>query len=562
MLEWINGFLQPAQSSWLNGVEDGGTEWINAELVPAILPSPPVASFVITPAFGSIGYIDFNTYDTSTGTPNLWTYTDGSTTIGIAQNSSSTIGAPAGSHTIQLTAGNAGGFTSATQTVTLFSNLSSITNSWEADFGLFNNFGLVINPGGFVSANQSVDLTKSDWTIAVSLLGNFTTQDVELVLWSQGATNGVHITTINHSSDSTSDIRVYFDGVLQGTYVGVSSFGVVVTYARTTKLLTILASANTADAQTFVTTANPDNGGIWYLAYDGSLSSAQTMGQTNVGIWYVAVSGPVLEDLVTQVFQLMGVGAGIGYFPSAATFPPADTIGLVGYWSLHESFNPSIGTDTLTASGSTTFTSFAGQPNVSVSGQHVPDWWDILGGVDIAMAGGATNTGLLYTAKSVNSVYGQLTSDSIHTYGKASGIPASATQTWFLVAKAVSATGTLFCLGASTAAQLIVSGGQYQWKNNSSGAAVSCGGTASNFNVICLRFTPGNLKVYINGTQTASFTPNAVYVTQSSFELFTNSSNSISNGGVFDVLQVQRGGAIADADVTTQTTTLRNKFNF
>jgi hypothetical protein len=77
-----------------------------------------------------------------------------------------------------------------------------------------------------------------------------------------------------------------------------------------------------------------------------------------------------------------------------------------------------------------------------------------------------------------------------------------------------------------------------------------------------LRFTPGNLKVYINGTQTASFTPNAVYVTQSSFELFTNSSNSISNGGVFDVLQVQRGGAIADADVTTQTTTLRNKFNF
>jgi len=97
------------------GNAGGATTETKVGYVAATVP-PPVAGFTATPASGIVPLAAQFT-DTSTGTPTGWAWDFGDGATAIAQNPAHTYAAP-GVYTVTLTAGNAGGSSSCSHTVT------------------------------------------------------------------------------------------------------------------------------------------------------------------------------------------------------------------------------------------------------------------------------------------------------------------------------------------------------------------------------------------------------------------------------------------------------------
>ncbi|MBP7797386.1 MAG: PKD domain-containing protein [Thermoanaerobaculaceae bacterium] len=146
-----------------------GTSSVSKNITVAPSGSAPVASFTWSPASPSTGQpVQFT--DTSTGSPTAWEWHFGSTGMDYSQNPSFTFTA-GGQYTVTLTASNAQGSSTATNTVTVVapmlsqwvpvaSHASGSNNSqWRTDLGL-------LNPGT-IQANYEIR-----WHIGQSVLSS------------------------------------------------------------------------------------------------------------------------------------------------------------------------------------------------------------------------------------------------------------------------------------------------------------------------------------------------------------------------------------------------------
>lgn len=431
--------------------------------------------------------------------------------------------------------------------------VAGYVDMWEGDSSIFTNGALNYDGGVEITSSNSLDLRNTDFSQA-GWLNYPSGYDTEQPVFSQGLDNGLCISGIYHSAAQQFELDVYFDGVQQASasvsFAGFTNvtagwlyYGVHFTHA--TKTLHIRL---TTTVTSYTLATSPQNAGVFYFGFDGTTLADNGNYIDSMGIWTNDLQGGSVPN------DLFNGGQGRTF----AQLLSADTVGLVSWYDFSEAtfLNDSgPAANTLTNPGNSIC-----YDGVTLSKSGTGDyslWYGINGGL-LMEVGGQVIQRPQYAPSLCNGYGGVQTPGGVGSAGQGLQYTITPSNTWtvFLVAQHTGSDTTDKLFQFTTNDFLEVNGGQYKWVKNSGGATVNCGGTPGNWNVITLSFTSGNLKVRINGTQTATLTPNTTYASANSMTLFTDSGAESS----FNVVQFGVYGAMTLANIEQEEADLGAKF--